>query len=115
MNAKITSQGSSKSYEEKWWAVLWSLQIPGKVKICIWRAFHEILPTSLNLAKRGIDASRGCPRCSYGVESSYHALVDCQAAKLVRKSRAYRDVFLQLTQHPFIDVLLEIFEKVQRA
>ena len=63
------------------WSLLWSLKLPNKIKIFIWRAFHDIIPTTLNLARCGIHSSSGYFLCQNGVESSLHATVQCEKAK----------------------------------
>ncbi|XP_073298281.1 uncharacterized protein [Primulina huaijiensis] len=34
---------------KQWWKLIWSLHIPPKVRIFMWRASHDIIPTSGNL------------------------------------------------------------------
>ncbi|GMN45905.1 hypothetical protein TIFTF001_015095 [Ficus carica] len=64
-----------------WWGRLWSLKLPSKVKLFLWRAFHGILPCYDSLGSRGIKCLRGCPRREGGVESVWHCLWDCHVAR----------------------------------
>lgn len=66
--------------DRKWQKLLWDLNIPHKVKLFVWRAFHNILPTGQNLIHRGIGSVRGCRRCQEGLETGFHALVCCTVA-----------------------------------
>jgi hypothetical protein len=59
-----------------WW-ILWKLQIPGKVKISIWRALHGILPLKSILANRHVGTSGECPICHRGAEDIHHILFSC--------------------------------------
>ncbi|GMN54500.1 hypothetical protein TIFTF001_023624 [Ficus carica] len=43
------------SPDSKWWRLLWRLKIPPKVRIFIWRCFHDLLPTMFSLKHRGSD------------------------------------------------------------
>jgi hypothetical protein len=47
-------QCSNTGGESDFWKVLWALGIPNVAKIFIWRAWNEILPTRLNLARRKV-------------------------------------------------------------
>lgn len=59
---------------EQIWKKIWSLEVPRKIKFFCWRAFHEIIPTNLNLKNRGINIEPFCPRCNNSFESTDHAL-----------------------------------------
>lgn len=52
----------SSNIMEAVWKNLWNLSIPRKIKIFIWRAIHNIIPTNLNLHNRGMDIPQECPR-----------------------------------------------------
>jgi hypothetical protein len=36
------------------WRMIWGMNVPNSVKMFIWRAYHNILPTKENLQKKGI-------------------------------------------------------------
>ncbi|KAK3229618.1 hypothetical protein Dsin_001499 [Dipteronia sinensis] len=61
--------------------------MPLKIKIFIWRACNDWIPTLANLNKRGIEVNRICPVCKQAYESTVHALWTCC------KTKAYSDVF----------------------
>ncbi|KAL6213947.1 hypothetical protein ACLB2K_013386 [Fragaria x ananassa] len=56
------------------WKHLWKAPVPGKVKICVWKATSNILPKRNRLSQRGIDIDTVCPLCDEEVESPLHAL-----------------------------------------
>ena len=60
--------------QRKFWNSLWKLNIPNKVKIFLWRACTDSIPTMLNLCKRKIVPSSACNHCHVGEESVLHAL-----------------------------------------
>ena len=72
-----------------WWRKLWNLQIPNKVKIFIWRVWHNIIPVLTNLSKRGINTAGCCTRCKQEPETLIHALVECPAASLIWQQSAF--------------------------
>ncbi|KAL5578525.1 hypothetical protein UlMin_020224 [Ulmus minor] len=41
--------GSSSSNATAWWTKFWKLHIPPKIKIFIWKAYHDWIPTELEL------------------------------------------------------------------
>ncbi|KAK3217998.1 hypothetical protein Dsin_011968 [Dipteronia sinensis] len=68
-----------------WWNILWKLSIPLKIKIFVWKARHNLIPTRVNLAKRGIDVDGKCHRCKSDDETTFHALWDCRKLSHVRR------------------------------
>ncbi|KAK3226506.1 hypothetical protein Dsin_006368 [Dipteronia sinensis] len=71
---------------ESWWKFLWPIQVPLKVKLFIWRACHNWIPTNMNLARRGLQVSMGCPVCNCSMESTLHDVWGCSVLKVVRES-----------------------------
>ncbi|KAL5765268.1 hypothetical protein ACOSQ2_017862 [Xanthoceras sorbifolium] len=51
------SLASSSNEALEVWKHLWKLDVPNKIKLFAWRACKEILPTNLNLSKKGIFVS----------------------------------------------------------
>ena len=51
------------------------------MKVFAWRAYHEILPTRVNLAKRNIIRENLCLCCQRVPETVIHALWECLAAQ----------------------------------
>ncbi|GLT72259.1 hypothetical protein SLA2020_483830 [Shorea laevis] len=62
---------------------LWSLDIPEKVRLLLWSAYCNILPTKDNLHRRRIMVDPECPVCGLEQESVLHSLMTCPAAKAV--------------------------------
>ncbi|GER46156.1 polynucleotidyl transferase, partial [Striga asiatica] len=57
------------------------LQCPNKIKLFLWRMFHNTLPTALHLFQRHITSQAMCFRSSSHVEYRIHALRDCTRAR----------------------------------
>ena len=64
---------------KKIWSAIWKLRLPNKVKVFVWRACHEILPTVANLTIRKVIHDDKCLICTRKLESTIHALWDCAA------------------------------------
>lgn len=54
---------------------------PEKVKIFLWRAAKNILPTAENLWKKKVIQEAICPVCRSWLENTAHALLDCKIAR----------------------------------
>lgn len=65
------------------WSVIWKLKIPEKVKIFLWRAAKDILPTAENLWRKRVLQEATCLVCTHQLENSAHALLDCKIARKV--------------------------------
>jgi ribonuclease HI len=63
------------------WRSIWNLQVPNKIKMFLWRACNDILPTRENLLKKRVIVDGKCPWCNIEEESTAHALWFCPAAK----------------------------------
>ncbi|KAL5818508.1 hypothetical protein ACOSQ4_022350 [Xanthoceras sorbifolium] len=85
---KQESLASSFNGALKVWKHLWKLNDPNKIKVFAWRACKEILPTNLNLSKKGIPVSHLCSFCGLALESSDHALWGCSRLKSKRKKKS---------------------------
>ncbi|KAK3182761.1 hypothetical protein Dsin_030047 [Dipteronia sinensis] len=59
---------------DSWWKKIWSIEVPSKVRIFLWRACKDYIPTMVNLAKQGIDVNGVCHICGKDFETTLHAL-----------------------------------------
>jgi hypothetical protein len=71
----------SGTVDLRWmWQKNWKLNIPGKVKHFLWRAYHDSLPTNHQLHRRRIRASPVCGVCAQETKTTIHALWECPLA-----------------------------------
>lgn len=56
------------------WRKLWSLKVPAKIKIFLWRCLHNAIPCFSVLANRHIGSISQCPVCQDGAEDISHVL-----------------------------------------
>ncbi len=47
----VEGENSNRTQHRQFWRVLWKLKIPHKVKIHLWRAYLNVLPTRLSLCR----------------------------------------------------------------
>ncbi|KAL9684839.1 hypothetical protein QQ045_022280 [Rhodiola kirilowii] len=71
---------------KSFWKHLWRMKMQGKVKIFMWRLYHDFLPSALNLARRGCGSDLQCKVCGFGVESSLHVMLECWWAQAFWRS-----------------------------
>jgi hypothetical protein len=83
------------------------LKVPNPVKKILWRACHNILPTTENLIKKGMDVDPLCFFGKFEVESVKHILWDCPSAndvwggcgKSMQKSVVAGDTFIEVLEY----------------
>ncbi|XP_062005887.1 uncharacterized protein LOC133723071 [Rosa rugosa] len=72
-----TSQGNP--FQELWKRI-WRAKVPGKVKICIWRACSNLLPTRATLSTKGYTGDLHCLLCPHPYEDAAHIFCKCPTA-----------------------------------
>lgn len=72
---------SSVDQEAKLWNSIYQLTLQPKVRIFLWRASLNILPTGTNLMRRSMYNNLGCSNCEFHIEDDRHALFECYFAK----------------------------------
>ena len=65
------------------WKILWRLKLLAKVKIFVWRACVNGLPTRDKVCSRGISSNSECPICGRDSKNVHHALLHCDFANRV--------------------------------
>lgn len=82
MKIQARSHGSTSraSSGQRIWSCIWSLPVQNQVKIFLWRACNNLLPTRCNLALRKIVEDNICPCCKREAETTLHVIWNCLAA-----------------------------------
>ncbi|XP_024043083.1 uncharacterized protein LOC112099827 [Citrus clementina] len=81
LNLNFPNEPESSNSSSRLWKIPWMLDLPEKVKIFMWRALKNILPTAENLWKRKSLQEPICQRCKLQVETVSHALIECKTAR----------------------------------
>ena len=63
------------------WRVVWKARVPSKVKLFMWRAWNNYVPTIDNLQSRGLNPTSSCTHCGETSENLAHVLFKCSVAK----------------------------------
>lgn len=100
---------SNPKKRSEFWSYIWRLNYPSKVRQFMWRACKNILPTNYCLKFRKVTMVDECGVCGK-VESSGHALWDCEVAKSVWKETKLSLPKFQNPQQDFIDVVWKLSE-----
>ena len=86
------------------WKQIWGLNCPNKVRMFMWKACSNILPTKHKLRARGngkddmCDLGRGC-------ESSGHILWGCKVAREVWSNTRLMLPLLEVIPRDFVDIV----------
>lgn len=78
------------------WQHIWKLDLPGKVRMFLWRLAHNSLPTRMNIKRKHIELDTLCPMCSRLDEDGSHLFLKCKKVKAVWREQQLEDVRLQL-------------------
>lgn len=63
---------------------LWSILVPKKVNVIVWRSRRDFLPSKLQLSMKRVSMdSLACSPCRFQVEDRDHALFSCPYAQSV--------------------------------
>ncbi|GMN53841.1 hypothetical protein TIFTF001_022971 [Ficus carica] len=101
MGRRCSGSTSGRGLDHNWWGKLWKSQVPNKVKIHVWRAYHEALRTMFSLSKRGVGVNKLCPSCRTGMEDSSHVLWYFSEAQEVWRNSALWPVLKKFPGGPF--------------
>ncbi|KAL5834933.1 hypothetical protein ACOSQ3_014524 [Xanthoceras sorbifolium] len=63
MSTMASPSCSGLSGDESWWKVLWRMSLPPRVKIFLWKASRNWLPTRGNLFAHKVPLHNICPLC----------------------------------------------------
>lgn len=67
----------------KTFSELWTLQLPEKIKITLWKVYNDFIPTYANLNKRNIPTPVVCPLCQESTETIDHLLRFCSVTSQI--------------------------------
>ncbi|KAA3455720.1 reverse transcriptase [Gossypium australe] len=71
---------------------LWGTDIPGKIKILVWKLSWNYLSTQVNLHCRKLAPNGECPRCQNGEETMNHLFRDCPVSMGDRNSQIHEKI-----------------------
>ena len=83
LRMKFSYSTSCPEASNQYWSALWSLELPEKLKIFMWRASNNLLPLAENLWKMKVVEKPTCKQCKISVETISHALLECKAVRKI--------------------------------
>ncbi|KAK2660058.1 hypothetical protein Ddye_006591 [Dipteronia dyeriana] len=95
---------SNSSISCKWWNTLWSLNLPPKVRIFVWRACLIAMPSLELLWKKNVVESPRCQCCGSSSKSSNHALFGCKVARKTWRLANFENVLISAKHLPVVEV-----------
>lgn len=107
-------QGDQSDTYASFWNRLWSLQLPGKVTIFLWRVCIGCLPTSQALNMKKVEISEECPWCHREVETDAHVLFDCDFAKTSWIGTGLQHLIQMASNDKAFEVLVKAFSSATR-
>ncbi|XP_012842431.1 PREDICTED: uncharacterized protein LOC105962665 [Erythranthe guttata] len=84
-----TNGTSSNNGTKDLWKYIWHLSLPPKIKIFVWRAAWDIIPTKGALFRRHITSDPFCNLCGTRTETTVHALIGCRDLPKVWQSEPF--------------------------
>ncbi|CAL8084393.1 unnamed protein product [Prunus armeniaca] len=81
MGAIMEGGSSDTSPQKLFWRKVWALKVPNKIKLLVWRACSNVLPTSLNLYFKRVLQTPLCSRYGKSEETALHALWSCMRSR----------------------------------
>jgi hypothetical protein len=89
------------------WSKIWSLKLPGKVKIFSWRLCQNSLPTRMNIKRKKVELDTRCPMCNRMDEDGGHLFLKCKKVKPIWRSLLIEDVRQLLLSAPTSATMFE--------
>ncbi|KAL5565353.1 hypothetical protein UlMin_028517 [Ulmus minor] len=97
---KSVPSSSTSSYTS-WWKKFWRLRIPPKIRIFLWKAYYNWIPSLVNLDKHGVPTQKRCPNCNETDDTTLHALWGC---KTLESLKVLCDSFIRFKLPPQCDL-----------
>ncbi|KAL5566290.1 hypothetical protein UlMin_029454 [Ulmus minor] len=91
---------SSTTSHTAWWQRFWRLRIPPKIRVFLWKAFHNWIPSSVNLARHGVPTQARCSNCNETDDTTLHALWGC---KILESLKVFCNSFISFKIPPQCD------------
>lgn len=99
---------------------IWKMQASNAIRMFIWKAYQDALPTFSNLYKRKVVEEMDCPICKLTSITAARVLWDCEAARdvwsqgciKIQKIVGYKSSFIEIWSHMIKNLKKEELAKV---
>lgn len=102
-NCWSTPSNTSRHPLSSWWKTLWNLRLPPKIRIFMWKASRDFIPTEVNLMSHHISIIGQCSLCRFHCASTSHCLIFCNAVKHVWKKTSFWGCLKSHSNAKFLD------------
>ena len=92
------------------WKSVWSLQVPRKIQMFMWRALKDSLPTKLNLKRRHILMDLVCELCQSTTEDILHVVWRCPQVQSAWAKEDWMGEILKTEATELLDVWSRVSE-----
>ena len=75
--SEIDPNSVSTGVMKNTWNRIWQVEVPNLIRLLIWRAGNNYLPSRANLFHRKLLTENTCLQCKIGLEDALHALWTC--------------------------------------
>ncbi|KAH9781766.1 putative reverse transcriptase/RNA-dependent DNA polymerase [Citrus sinensis] len=115
LRSKFPDSTSCTEASHKYWSALWTLELPEKLKIFMWRASNNLLPSAENLWKRKVVEEPTCKRCKLSVETISHALLECKAARKIWLQSPFSAPRLEANSQDIFSTLQNMAKELRKS
>ncbi|KAF4381365.1 hypothetical protein G4B88_030272 [Cannabis sativa] len=98
----------------KWWKMIWSMQLPPRMKLFSWRVCHNWLPAKTNLLHRGMHVNPICESCGNNAETLTHVLWSCAKSKVVLKLIPLYKKWESVRDGSMFDILMSLQSRLDK-
>ncbi|KAF4398351.1 hypothetical protein G4B88_025330 [Cannabis sativa] len=99
----------------KWWKMIWSMQLPPRMKLFSWRICHNWLPAKTNLLYRGMHVNPICESCGNNAETLTHVLWSCAKTKVVWKLIPWYKKCESVRDGSMFDILMSLQNRLDKS
>ncbi|KAL5809057.1 hypothetical protein ACOSQ3_029748 [Xanthoceras sorbifolium] len=86
---RLISVTSSSSFSSlaSWWLFVWSIQLPSKIRVFVWKLCNGVVPSLMNLAHHKVSIPNQCREvCLHVEETSLHVVWMCPSLRPSREA-----------------------------
>ena len=113
LKQKHSDFSSCSNSHSNHWNSIWNMVVPKKVKIFLWRAVKDLLPTTENLWKKNVVQEATCQICRNQMESIDHAHLDCKITMKVWQNSPFGKL-VQREMYSYVINIIQSLHQQQR-
>lgn len=107
-NSLVPHPFQSKQPNLSWWKTLWKLNISPKIRIFLWRASLDIIPSPTNLFSHHVPVEESCFLCNFYYASTSHCILFCRLVRNVWKNTIFWNCLKSHIAASFLDCILYV-------